>query len=93
MIRTFQHMGLEQFFVQGSYAGIPGRLGPRIERILDRLDAAVITDDMCLPGYCYRSVQSDSGDMYLTSVSNRWRITFRFDGGDAVSVDLEEVHE
>lgn len=93
MIRTFRHNGLEQFFMQGNYAGIPGRLGPRMERILDRLDAASAADDMHVPGFGYRRARSVPGDAYAASVSDRWRITFGFDGADAVDVDLEELHE
>jgi len=34
----------------------------------------------------------DRKGTYAVTVSGNWRITFRFDGKDAIDVDLEDYH-
>jgi proteic killer suppression protein len=92
VIRKFRHRGLERFFTKGDYGGIPGKFAPRLERMLDRLDAAVRPEDMNLPGYKFHSLKGDREGAYAVSVSGNWRLTFEFDGQDAVNVDLEDYH-
>jgi proteic killer suppression protein len=57
MIITFNHKGLEGFFVKGSYKAIPVQYAARIERILDRLDAIVVPEDINLPGYKFHELK------------------------------------
>ena len=92
VIRAFRHKGLERFFTKGSYAGIPGAHGARIERILDRLDAAVKPEDMSVPGWRFHPLKGDRKGVFSVTVTGNWRITFRFEGEDAVDVDLEDYH-
>ena len=92
MIITFNHKGLEGFFVKGSYKATPAQYAARIERILDRLDAIVVPEDMNLPGYKFHSLKGKRKGVYSVSVSGNWRITFRFDGDNAIEVDLEDYH-
>ena len=92
MIRGFKHKGLERFFRRGDYRGIPAQSGTRIERILDRLDAAMRPDDMNLPGYRFHRLKGDRSGTYAVTVTGNWRITFAFEGEDATEVDLEDYH-
>ena len=92
MIRGFKHKGLERFFRRGDYRGIPAQSAPRIERVLDRLDAAMRPDDMNLPGYRFHSLKGDRAGTYAVTVTGNWRITFAFEGEDATRVDLEDYH-
>ena len=92
MIITFNHKGLEGFFVKGSYKAIPAQYAARIERILYRLDAIVVPEDMNLPGYKFHSLKGKRKGVYSVSVSGNWRITFRFDGDNVIEVDLEDYH-
>ena len=57
MILSFTHRGLELFFSKGSYKAIPAQYAARLERILDRLDAAVEPEDMDLPGYRFHELK------------------------------------
>ena len=50
MIRSFQHKGLERFFLAGSKAGIRPEQAERVRLILAELHAAVAPEDMALPG-------------------------------------------
>ena len=92
MIHSFSHRGLEQFFTKGSYRAIPVQFAPRLERMLDRLDAAVKPDDMDLPGYRFHRLSGKRKTCFAVSVSGNWRLTFKFDGDNAIEVDLEDYH-
>ena len=92
MIRGFKHKGLERFFRRGDYRGIPAPSGARIERMLDRLDAAMRPDDMNLPGYRFHRLKGDRACTHAVTVTGNWRITFTFEGEDAIGVDLEDYH-
>ena len=92
MISTFKHKGLELFFTNGSYKGVPAQHGSRIERMLDRLDSAREAKDMDLPGYKFHALKGDRKGDFSVSVSGNWRITFEFDGQAAVNVNLEDDH-
>lgn len=88
MIVSFKHKGLELFFTKSSFKGIPAQFAPRVERILDRLDAPKDPDDMSLPGYRFHPPKGDRKGEYAVSVSGNSRITFEFDGQDAINVNL-----
>ena len=92
MILNFRHKGLERFFSKSDYRGIPAQHAARLERLLDRLDAALKPDDMSLPGYRFHSLKGDRKGTYAVSVSGNWRLTFRFAGEDAADIDLEDYH-
>jgi proteic killer suppression protein len=92
MIITSNHKGLEGFFAKGSYKAIPAQYAARIERVLDRLDAIVVPEDMNLPSYKFHELKGKRKGVYSVSVSGNWRITFRFDGDNVIEVDLEDYH-
>jgi len=92
MIRTIRHKGLLRFFSTGDTKGINARHAARIERLLDRLDAATKPEDMLLPGFGFHGLTGVNPKRYAVSVSGNWRITFAFDDGDAVDVYLEDYH-
>jgi proteic killer suppression protein len=92
VIKTFRHRGLRRFFTKGDYSGIPARFAPRIERLLDRLDASAKPEDMGLPGFKFHPLKGALKGRYAVAVSGNWRITFAFDGEHAVDVDLEDYH-
>lgn len=92
MIKTFRHRGLERFFTKGDYRGIPAQFAPRIERLLDRLDASTAPFDMQLPGYKFHALKGNRKGTFAVAVSGNWRLTFVFEGEDAIDVDLEDYH-
>ena len=92
MITSFKHKGLELFFTKGSYKGIPAQYGARIERMLDRLDASKQADDMNLAGYKFHALRGERKAEFAVSVTGNWRVTFEFDGENAINVNLEDCH-
>jgi proteic killer suppression protein len=92
VIRGFRHKGLERFFAKSDHRGIEAKQADRIRRILDRLDAAIRPEDMNLPGFGFHGLKGDRKGTYAVSVSGNRRITFRFEIGDAIDVNLEDYH-
>ena len=92
MIKAFRHKGLERFFTKSERKGIDARQTERIRRILDRLEASTKPEDMNLPGYKFHGLKGERKGVFAVSVSGNLRITFRFDGGDAIEVNLEDYH-
>jgi proteic killer suppression protein len=90
MIRTFRHKGLERFFKRGDHRGIIAKTEARIERMLDRLDSVPKPEDMNIPGYKFHQLGGDRKGTYAITVTGNWRITFGFDGEDAIDVNLED---
>lgn len=47
---------------------------------------------MNVPGFRFHPLKGERKGSYAVSVSGNWRITFKFDGENAVDVDLEDYH-
>ena len=92
MIQSFRHKGLEKFFINGSKRGIIPEHVEKIARILDRLDASISPSDMNLPGYRLHELKDDNAGTWSVTVNANWRITFEFEGQNAVSVNYLDYH-
>lgn len=92
MIKSFKHKGLEDFFYTGSKRGIKPDHTRRLERILDRLNAASEIRDMNYPGSSLHQLSGDKKDYHAVSVSGNWRVFFKFIDGDAYVVDYDDYH-
>jgi proteic killer suppression protein len=83
---------LEQFFITGSKRGILPDHADKIARILDRLDASIAPADMNLPGYRLHELKGQEAGTWSVTVNANWRVTFQFEGQDAVVVDYRDYH-
>ena len=92
MIKTFRHKGLERFFHTGSKAGIQPTHAPRLRLQLARLDAASEPEDMNLPGWKFHALKGDLAGHFTVTVNKNWRLTFTFEGEDAILVDYQDYH-
>lgn len=91
-IRSFRHKGLQRFFVVGTRSGIQAKHADRLRLILARLNVAVEPRDMGLPGLALHALKGKRHGRWAVKVSGNWRLTFAFDGTDAVDVDYEDYH-
>ena len=64
----------------------------KIKRILTVLDQSSTPRDMDLPGFRLHPLAGDLKGHYAVSVSGNWRVTFRFEDGEAVDVDYTDYH-
>jgi len=92
MIKSFRHKGLKQFAESGSKAGIQPKHAPRLRRILTALDAASRPEDMNAPGNDLHPLKGNLAGHWSVNVSGNWRMTFLFEGEDAVLVDYQDYH-
>ena len=92
MIKSFKHKGLQTFFKTGSKKGIIPEHALKLARILDRLDASINPNDMNLPGYYLHQLSGKDKGTWSVKVSGNWRITFLFEGEDAILVDYKDYH-
>ena len=92
MIKSFQHKGLEDFFYTGKKKGIKPEHADRLERILDRLNAANVIKDMNYPGSNLHKLTGDKKGQHAVKVSGNWRVLFGFSGGNAYVVNYDDYH-
>ena len=92
MIKSFRHKGIQRFYESGSKAGIQADHAARLSRQLLALDAAKSPDDMRIPGWRLHQLHGDLAGHCAVSVSGNWRLTFAFDGEDAILVDYQDYH-
>ena len=92
MIRSFKHKGLKKFFEQGSIAGIIPDHESRLRRMLGYLDRAKYVEDMNLPGYKLHPLKGEMKDLWSMTVNGNWRMTFKFENGDAFILDYQDYH-
>jgi len=60
--------------------------------MLAALETARIIDDMDLPGYDLHPMQGKKKGTWAISVSGNWRVTFKFEEGNAQIVNYEDYH-
>ena len=92
MIRSYRSKALERFAAKGDASRLSVQNPARIERILARLDAATSSTQMNLPGFRFHALTGKQHGRYAVDASGNWRITFGWDGLDAVDVDLEDYY-
>lgn len=92
MIKTFRHKGLEAFFETGSKSGIQPHHASKLSRQLRRLDDASSASDMNVPGWKLHALEGALTDHYAVWVNGNWRMTFMFEGEDAILVDYQDYH-
>ena len=92
MIKSFAHKGLKKFFLTGSKAGIQPKHVDRLRLILAQLNQARIIQDMRIPTLALHELKGDRKAGWAVTVQANWRITFRFENGDAEVVNYEDYH-
>ncbi|CAN5691024.1 type II toxin-antitoxin system RelE/ParE family toxin [soil metagenome] len=92
MIRSFRNKSLQRFFETGKPRGLSVQDDKRVARILRALEAASRPVDLDLPGYRFHNLAGDQKRRYSVRVTGNWRITFGWDGENAIDIDLEDYH-
>lgn len=92
MIKSFRHRGLQIFFEQGSKAGIQPHHAARLARQLRHLDRSKLPEDMNVPGWKLHALIGKLDNHWSVWVNGNWRLTFTFDGEDAILVDYHDYH-
>jgi toxin HigB-1 len=90
VIRSFRNRALRRYFEAGDPSGLSVPNVARVGRMLRALDAASRPEQLNLPGFYWHALQGEA--RWSIRVTGNWRITFGWDGADAVAVDLEDYH-
>jgi proteic killer suppression protein len=90
LIRRFKHRRLKRLYERGDCGGIAPDLLDTVEDILVRLDEAETPQAMNLPGYRLRPLKGGLKGFWSLTVRANWRIIFRFEGADALDVELTD---
>lgn len=92
MIKSFDHKGLRKLWEEGTTAGIQAAHASKLKLILARLNSATVVQDMNTPGSGLHPLKGNKKDLWAVSVNGNWRITFRFEDGNAYVVDYIDYH-
>lgn len=92
MIKNFRHKGLQQFFETGSKAGIQPAHASKLARQLERLNLARQPEDMNVAGWKLHALSGELTEHWSVWVNGNWRLTFAFEGQDAVLIDYQDYH-
>lgn len=90
MIESIRHKGLRKFFEDNDSSKLHGS-ADKIRRLLLALDAASKPEAMNVPGFKFHQLQGKP-QRYAVTVTANWRITFGWNGENAVDVDYEDYH-
>ncbi len=93
MIKSFRHKGIQLFFETGSRAKIQAIHASRLKRQLLALNRAARPEDMDIPGWRLHPLKGlELRGHWAIRISGNWRLTFMFDGRDAILVDYQDYH-
>ena len=92
MIKSFAHKGLAEFFATGSVRKVQPKHAARLRLILTMLNVATHPGQMAAPGLRLHPLKGRDGGRFAVDVDENFRVTFRFDGQDAVEVDYGDYH-
>jgi len=91
MIRSFKRRALSSFWHKSDFSGVRPDLVPRLQSRLTALNTAKTQDALNVPGFDLHKLHGKP-TRYAIKVNGPWRVTFEWDGEDAVRVDLEQYH-
>ncbi|MGD0830129.1 MAG: type II toxin-antitoxin system RelE/ParE family toxin [Terracidiphilus sp.] len=92
MIKSFRHGGIERFFKTGSKAGIQPAHAGKLASLLSTLDYVKAPEEMNLPGFGMHRLTGNLQGHWSVKVNGNWRVTFTFEGEDAILVDYLDYH-
>lgn len=91
MIKSFKHRGLAELFESGRSRRVRQDLQARALRRLEVLYQAESLIELNVPGFHFHALQG-TPKRYSMHINGPWTITFEWEDGEAVRVDLEQYH-
>lgn len=92
MIKSWHHKGLKLFYETGSTAKINASHADKLHNILQVLDFATSPEQMKLPGLGFHKLSGKLKGFYALKISGNWRLTFAFEGQDAILINYQDYH-
>ena len=91
MIRSFKHRGLKELFETARSRRVRTDLQRRAIRRLDTLDSASELAALNIPGFDFHRLRGKP-TRYSIHINGPFCLTFEWEDGDAIRVDLEQYH-
>ena len=92
MIKSFRCAETEKVFHRQNSTKFSGIHRIALRKLLV-LDAAETLDDLRIPpGNRLEALRGDRRGQYSIRINNRWRICFRWKGGDSHQVEIVDYH-
>ena len=91
MVKSFRHKGLAELFKRGSTRRVGQVVQSRCLRRLEALDQAESLMELNVPGFNFHGLRG-APKRYSIHVNGPWSITFEWEQGDVLRVDLEQYH-
>ncbi|MDD3437043.1 MAG: type II toxin-antitoxin system RelE/ParE family toxin [Candidatus Gastranaerophilales bacterium] len=92
MIKSFKHKGLKKYFYYGDISGIQAEHRDKIRLILSTIDSAKTIQALDVPMFKLHKLKGNLSEHYSMRVNGNWRITFKFENGDAYILDYQDYH-
>jgi proteic killer suppression protein len=92
MIKSFKHKGLEKFFLYNDTLGIIPEHIVKVQKLLTAINVATSLADLRLPGYNLHQLKGNRKEIWAITVRANWRITFKYENGNAYILDYEDYH-
>ncbi len=92
MVRSFRSKALGRYWHHNDASKLRPDWVRKIRTFLNRLHAATRPEDLATAGSGFHALKGDLAGRYALTVSPNWRITFGWDGEDAIEIDLEDYH-
>ena len=92
MVESIKSKALKLLFEKGDGSKIRPDLLRKVQNILSRLHAAKEIRDMNAPALNLHELKGERKGIWTVTVKSNWRITFKFEKGDAFDVNLEDYH-
>ena len=93
MIRSWANRASERFYADGKSSPFRGLDVEAAQDLLAALDVARSLQDLSpLKSLGLHKLKGDRAGQWAMSVNDRWRICFRFKGGDAYVVEITDYH-
>ena len=93
VIKTFASQETSELFAGRSSRRLPADIQRRALQKLVALHAASALDEIArIPGNRLEKLSGDRRSQYSIRINEQWRICFRWDRGDAYSVEIADYH-
>ncbi len=83
---------MQKFFETGSKAGIQSKHASKLLIQLTVLNEATTPEEMDVAGWMWHELKGNLKGCWAVKVNGNWRLTFGFEGPNAILVDYEDYH-
>lgn len=93
MIKTFANKRTAAIFEGIQVLKLPRQIQQTARRKLKQIDAATTIESLrAPPGNRLELLKGDRAGKWSIRVNDQWRVCFRWEGGDAFDVEIEDYH-